>query len=528
VSQAIRSNYRDEPLVRTKESMLEMNTYDTIVIGAGNAGLTASATLAQAGQNVLLLEQHNVPGGCATSFVRGRFEFEVALHQLSGIGTPDRPGLTRMALDKLGVSDTLEFVLEKDLYRVHIPGEIDITLPADRTGFEQVLSDAFPDEADNIHAFMELVYRCGMQYIVGQQLRRGVVSTEDAQDWWPEYFQLALKTAAEILDEYFTDEKLKHVISAYWGYMGSPPTLMKFLDLAVLLWVYIEFSPAHLKGGSQALSTAILRRFTDAGGEIRLNTRVVKILVENGRACGVTTADGQTYRAHNIVSNLSPIVTYAQLMEPDVAPEVVFKDMASRQVGVSGFVLYVGLDCDPSDIGINTSCTFLGTQIDHDASAGWMRTLDPPSYAVFTCYDVEDPEFSPPGATHVALMTLQYGSAWDDVTPEAYSETKYAYAEYLMAMAEDSYPGFRAHVEELEVATPLTFMHYLGHPGGAIYGFEQDIWDMDILHPDLRNAMPGLYLASSWAEAGGFEPTLRVGVSVAKRLLAETRVEVAS
>jgi len=61
-----------------------MPDYDVIVIGAGNGGLTASASLAKRGARVLLLERHNLPGGCATSFIRGRFEFEVALHQLSG------------------------------------------------------------------------------------------------------------------------------------------------------------------------------------------------------------------------------------------------------------------------------------------------------------------------------------------------------------------------------------------------------------------------------------------------------------
>jgi phytoene dehydrogenase-like protein len=49
-----------------------MENFDVIVIGAGNGGLTASAGLAQKGMKVLLLERHNIPGGCATSFCRGR------------------------------------------------------------------------------------------------------------------------------------------------------------------------------------------------------------------------------------------------------------------------------------------------------------------------------------------------------------------------------------------------------------------------------------------------------------------------
>ncbi len=44
---------------------------DVVVIGAGNAGLTAAVRLAQSGATTVLLEQHNIPGGCATSFRRG-------------------------------------------------------------------------------------------------------------------------------------------------------------------------------------------------------------------------------------------------------------------------------------------------------------------------------------------------------------------------------------------------------------------------------------------------------------------------
>jgi len=61
-------------------------TYDVVVIGAGNGGLTAAAQLAKEGKKVLLLEQHNLPGGFATSFVRGRFEFEPTMHVLAAYG----------------------------------------------------------------------------------------------------------------------------------------------------------------------------------------------------------------------------------------------------------------------------------------------------------------------------------------------------------------------------------------------------------------------------------------------------------
>jgi len=55
---------------------------DVVVVGAGLGGLGAALELARQGVKVLVLEQHNLPGGFATSFVRGRFEFEPSLHQM--------------------------------------------------------------------------------------------------------------------------------------------------------------------------------------------------------------------------------------------------------------------------------------------------------------------------------------------------------------------------------------------------------------------------------------------------------------
>ena len=72
-----------------------MPKYDAVVIGAGNGGLAAACRMALAGKKTLLVERHNLPGGCASSFRRGRFEFETALHELCEWGTPENSGNCR-------------------------------------------------------------------------------------------------------------------------------------------------------------------------------------------------------------------------------------------------------------------------------------------------------------------------------------------------------------------------------------------------------------------------------------------------
>ena len=93
-----------------------MQKYDAIVVGAGLGGLSSACRLAKAGKKVLLMEQHNLPGGVASSFKRGRFEFETALHELAAIGAPEKRGdIYKLVNEDYGVD--IEWLAIPDLFR---------------------------------------------------------------------------------------------------------------------------------------------------------------------------------------------------------------------------------------------------------------------------------------------------------------------------------------------------------------------------------------------------------------------------
>lgn len=131
--------------------------FDVIVVGAGNGGLAAAANTAKAGLKTLLLEKHNIPGGCATSFRRGRFEFEPSLHELCSVGTADRPDVVYKVFDDLGAKPNWAYETGH-LFRAIVKGEdgYDIHLDAGIEGFCDSVEAAVPGCRENVKAFVML------------------------------------------------------------------------------------------------------------------------------------------------------------------------------------------------------------------------------------------------------------------------------------------------------------------------------------------------------------------------------------
>jgi prolycopene isomerase len=195
--------------------------------------------------------------------------------------------------------------------------------------------------------------------------------------------------------------------------------------------------------------------------------------------------------------------------------------MKGRNLSSSAFTMFIGFDCEPEQLGIAESTNFLMAGLDiSDGILDRMQRLDiQDEVMVLSCYDIADPEFSPPGTCQANVVTLKYGEPWLRIPPRQYHDVKYRCAESMLKRIEQIYPAARNHIEEIEVATPLTHMRYLGHPGGAIYGYEQLTKDSLFFQPGRYSPIKGLFFAGGWSGDCGFEPTLRSGISAAKSII---------
>jgi len=489
-----------------------MGDYDAVVIGAGLGGLSAAANLAVAGKKVLLLEKHSVPGGYASTFRRGRFEFDVSLHELSGLGHADRRGPLWRTLEKCGVAHKVEFLDIPDFYRSVYP-DLDMVMPAEREGFEGVLCEHFPSEAVGIKKFSSLMFAL---------LEEVTNFSQEAMMKDPAAFTNLMTYAGsnlgEVLNTEVKDEKARAMIAQLWGYYGLPPSRLSFLLFAIATATYLKYGPVHIKGKSQALSQAFVESILENGGDVWLNNGASRILVEGDRVQGVMAEDGTEIAAGYVVSNANPISTCVDLVGREHIPSWYLKRLGWGKVGISLFDVFLGLDCPVSDLGLENHEIMLGLDYDFDAhyDVAKNNAVFEPTGCAIAPYNVLDPEFSPPGTCVVTLTSLGFGDPWLKLSPSEYLEAKNTLASKFIDLASRVAPGIRDHIEVVEVATPLTHMRYTGNVGGAVYGYENSVAEAAVQRLPHRGPIAGLYFAGAWTRnGGGFQPCIDAGHAAA-------------
>jgi phytoene dehydrogenase-like protein len=496
--------------------------YDAVVIGAGLGGVSAATMLAKNGMKVLLCERHNVPGGYATSFVRGRYEFEIALHELSGIGLPGHRGDFYRYMENLGVTESVDFVNVDHMYRSIFPG-LDVTLPVGREAYTEKLCEIFPNEAEGIRRLIDRVFVLARE--VAQLTRqRGIGNPLKALKQFPSAVRYLTADWKTMMSRDVKDPVAQAMISQYWGYLGLPPSKASALFFAIMLASYIKLGPAFVKGRSQAMSNAFLATFEKHGGTVKFNTGIEKIETHGGKVTGVVTDQGEAFEANWIVSNADPVTTCTAMINKEKVPASFFQGLRPSQVAASTVNVYLGIDCPVDKLGLSTHENFINADADYDRQYQDTFSLTEPDTILMSAYNTVLPDISPPGTSIVVLTVLSHAKPWYAVEPAEYVATKNRIAAAMIRTAETICPDLTKNAEVVEVATPVTNMRYASALGGSIYGFSNPPEDHSILRMSPKGPLDGLYFVGAWTQpGGGMEPSALSGGLAGQTIVRKAR-----
>ena len=480
-----------------------MRKYDAVVIGAGNGGLVAAIRLLQGGAKVLLVEKNNLPGGFATSFRRGRFEFEASLHELNDFGTADNAGDVRVLFDELGVTDKIEWMQIPEAYRVICSAEgMDATMPFGVKEYVDKMESYVPGSRESVQKFFDLADETRRAQAYSSSVN-GKTDSKVMVKEYGNFVRAASYSANEVMEALKMPEKARNILSAYWCYLGANLNEMSYVHYASMVVRYLMRGASMPKMRSHEISLALLERVRELGGDVLMNTEAVRILTDetDGGVAGVVLADGTEIETRHVVANCAPHVVFGRMME-GVSEEVV-KATNARKFAGRGFTMFLGLDKSPEELGVENHNYFIYDTSDSAKQYMLMRTLRDNDVQATVCLNKAYPDCSPEGTTMMYFTTLYTSDDWGRLKPTDYFRAKDFVANRMIDRFEkETGAKLRGSIEEISVATPVTYARYCGHPEGVIYGYESQYWDglmPRLLMMDEDHKVRGLRFAGGWS-----------------------------
>jgi prolycopene isomerase len=453
---------------------------DVIVIGAGNGGLAAGATLAKNGLKPLILEKHNSPGGFASSFVRGRFEFETALHELADYGPANNRGNLGKFFDELGLD--VEFVEVPDAYRlitVRDPqGNLDVIMPLGFDAYINKMEQYVPGSRESVTKYLlicEEVYEA-LAYLAEN---KGNVDKDVLLSEYGNFVRTCSCTQQQVLKALKMPEKAQRILNAYWCYLGVDEQRLNFTIYGIMMYVYLAKGAYIPRLRSHEISMALEQKIRELGGIVELNSEVEHILIEAGNVVGVKTGRGEYIKTSQVVANMSEHMVYSNLLYPAAEiPPRCYQLANARIMSPSAMVVYVGLNKSIEELGVHDYEYFIYDSMDTADSYRSFGTRGRTKVQATVFLNYVIPDCSPPGTCIMSITTLHQGSGWADVKPEEYFAEKEKIAEELLNEFKNGTGiDLIPYIEEIEIATPVTFANINRKYNGSIYGYECEVLD---------------------------------------------------
>jgi phytoene dehydrogenase-like protein len=313
------------------------NYYDNIIIGAGHNGLVAAAYLAKQGKKVLILERRAIVGGSVVTESFGE-NFTVDSVQTGGSLRPDI--IKDLKLPLQTINEKPAFIsLQPDGNHLTLNEEsIKRFSEKDAAGWGEFVR--FMDKCVYILdvAYATIMPRLPKNFTaregyglfeLGLELR--LAGRKDMLN----FIRALPMTAQELVEEYFESEVVKAAIAsvAIHGHTLGPMEAGTGYTL-IHNWMN-RGGLSHVNVGkageiTQALATAV----KSFGGEIRTESEVTSIKIEDQVAKGVVLANGEEISADTILSSADPKHTLLKLVGPrELPPEFVWHTQSIKMRG---------------------------------------------------------------------------------------------------------------------------------------------------------------------------------------------------
>lgn len=498
--------------------------YDAIIVGGGHNGLACAGYLARAGLRTLVLERRPVVGGavCTEEVIPG---YKIDVGSSAHIMIHLTPVIRDLELEKHGLA-----YCDMDPYAFHPlidgRGAIGLYRDVDRT-CESIASVA-PRDAERYRRFVEewrplneaifesFLRAPSITDLVGRmaraQVRRGLGgSMETVRKLMASYGQL--------VTEAFASEPMRALMAWLGAQSGPPPDEIASGDHLGWWAMMHQCGAKHPRGGSGMLTQAMARSLVAAGGQVRLDAPVRRILVAGGRAQGVELADGEKLAAPLVVSNAHVVTTMLDMVGAEHLPPGLAERVRNIRIG-NGFGMtvrcaadelpdYAGLPSggrpNASHQGLQMLCPSLAYLRRSFAEYSLGLPASAPPIIAMT-FSAIDPTVAPEGK-HTVFIWAQYfpyelagGRLWDDIreaVADSILEVLYRYA-----------PNMRGKITERFIQSPLDIERRLGLLRGNVMHVEMSFDQMFMFRPlpelsQYRTPVGGLYLTGASTHPGG-------------------------
>ena len=501
---------------------LGANRYDAVIIGGGHNGLVAACYLARAGYRVCVLEQYGTVGGAAISE-----EITGAPGHIASTGSYVLSLAPPKILDDLDLWRHGVELLPRDP-RSFTPlpdGKDGLVFWEDQAELLREIARFSENDAAAYPHYDALVERaCAImdRFILRPPPSFAEFAAAFDQPGDDRVFKYMILGSAADLAEYFFESDIMQGSACALGLIGTFRGPRDAGTGYVKLYHAMGMSTgkrgawAYVRGAMGSVTQSLARVARGLGVEIQTGKEVERVCVQNGRATGVATTDGDEYHATIVLSNADPQRTYVTFVDQAELPPLFIHDIKAIQItspvmkinlATTALPEYTALADRGYELG-QTGGVHIAPSIDYlQRACDEARNGQPSDYPFFSVHaqSAVDRSLAPDGKQTISIFTQYFpydlaAGTWDERRDEIARHTLARFAEYA--------PNITDAVITAQVLAPPDVEARFGLTGGHIFQGELVPEQAFDLRPvpgssSYEGPIRGLYLCGAGAWPGG-------------------------